>query len=359
MSCSRRPQLTGATCGIAAALTFGVSTPLTKLLVRDVPPLVLASLLYLGAGLGLSVLRVLPALRADRRTSREAPLRGADRGLLAGVIVSGGIVGPLLMLFGLGRVSGVAASLLLNLEAPFSILLAVVLFSEHLGARVAVSACLIVLGAAVLNAAPGSLAVDLFGMLAIAGACLSWALDNNLTQRLSLRDPVAVGRIKGLTAGGSMLVVAVILRQPLPGVPTTAAALLLGAISYGASVVLDVVALRLLGAAREAAFFATAPFAGAVAAVFLLGERWEMSEMCATLVMAAGVILLFREHHAHWHTHEEMEHEHVHIHDAHHEHEHDPGAALHEAHSHHHRHASLTHAHPHVPDAHHRHSHGR
>ncbi len=355
----RGTQLTGAIYGIAAAALFGLSAPLAKILVREATPLALAGLLYLGAGLGLSLTEILPGLRSAPRLRREAPLRAADLGLFGGVLLSGGVVGPLLMLSGLQRLSGVAASLLLNLEAPFTMLLAVAVFAEHLGVRALLAGAAIVLGAVVLNIGPARFEADPVGVLAVAGACLSWGLDNNLTQRLSLRDPVAVARLKGLGAGGAMLAVALLLRLPLPGARTTAAALLLGAISYGLSVGLDVVALRLLGAAREAAFFATAPFAGAVGATVLLGEGWTMAETGAAVLMAIGVGLLVRERHAHRHSHEALGHEHLHVHDEHHRHDHGAGNPGPEPHSHPHRHAPLTHDHSHVSDAHHRHGHAR
>jgi len=297
------------------------------------------------------------ALRGEAPREARPRLR-TDGPLLAGVIVTGGMLGPVLMLEGLARMSAVAASLLLNLEGPFTILLALAVFGEHLGRRgVAAAACTLG-GAALLGLAPGELRGDWVGVACLAGACLSWALDNNLTQRLSLKDPVAVVRLKALGAGGCMLGLALLRSPQLPPGALLAGALALGAASYGLSILLDMYALRLLGAAREAALFATAPFVGALAALPLLGERLRAVDVAAGALMAVGVVLLLRERHGHLHTHAPLEHEHLHVHDAHHQHPHEgsePGPGV--PHSHPHRHVALTHDHPHVSDLHHRHRH--
>lgn len=343
----------GAMYGIAAAMLFGLSAPVSKRLLLDIPPLLLASLLYLGAGFGL----VIAAPFASRRERREAPIRRADVPLLAGIVITGGILGPLLMLLGLQRVSGLAGSLLLNLEAVFTMLVALLFFREYLARRELAAASLIVGGAALLGYAPGELRAQWAGVVWIALACLSWAFDNNWTQRLSIKDPFAIVRIKTLGAGSCSLVLALLLGQRLPRLPVVLAALVLGVVSYGVSILLDAYALRHIGAAREAAFFATAPFMGAMAAVPILGERPRAIDLVALAGMAAGVAVLLRRNHGHAHTHAPIEHEHVHVHDEHHQHEHRVGDPSGEPHSHAHRHAVLTHAHPHVSDIHHRHEH--
>jgi drug/metabolite transporter (DMT)-like permease len=341
---------TGVACGLAAAALFGASTPLAKRLLGDVEPLVLAALLYLGAALGLAVLG--PMTRRIR--AHESPLGAADLWPMLGVTVAGGVVAPLCMLWGLGRVSGVTASLLLNLEAPFTIAVAVLAFREHLGRRTLVAALLVVAGAVAVGSGPGPVRGDPLGVLAIAAACLVWALDNNLSQRLSARDPIAVARMKGLGAGSGMLAIALIAGFDLPPPGVAVAALAVGTVSYGLSLALDVVALRELGAAREAAIFATSPFAGALAAVPLLGEPWTATHLGAAALMASGVALLVGETHGHLHTHDPLGHDHAHVHDEHHRHAHPTPV---ERHAHVHRHEPITHTHPHVPDVHHRHRH--
>jgi len=216
----------------------------------------------------------------------------------------------------------------------------------------------VIAGGAALGLQPGALGGNWAGAACIAGACACWALDNNLTQRLSARDPVSVVQVKAIAAAAGALVLAASFGERLPGPDTVGWALLLGSLSYGASIVLDAHALRLLGAAREAAFFATAPFVGAALSVAVLGERPSWSDAAGAAAMAAGVAVLVRARHGHAHTHEAVEHDHLHVHDAHHQHAHDGDGPVVEPHSHPHAHAPLTHDHPHVSDAHHRHRHG-
>lgn len=299
----------GAVFGLLAAALFGLSAPLAKRLLGEMTPQVLAGLLYLGSGVGLSLWRFF------RPGTSEAPVSRSDAPLLAVVALAGGVIGPLLMLIGLDRVSAVAGSLLLNLEGPFTMAIAVLVFREHLGRfGMAAGAC-ILLGAAALRFQPGAFAADAVGVVCIAGACLAWGVDNNLTQRLSLKDPFAIVRIKSLSAGLFNLTLGLVLGGELPELRIVGLALIVGLFSYGASVVLDAYALRLVGAAREAAYFGTAPFVGAVAAVVLLGERLSSFDLLAMLLMALGVAALLRERHSHAHTHEPITHTHLHVHD--------------------------------------------
>ena len=346
------PIRRGALYGLAAAALFGASAPLAKLLLNDAGPLVLAGLLYLGAGLGLTVAR---PLVGRLRSPAETPLRRADVPLLVGLIVAGGIAGPILMLVGLTRVSGVTGSLLLTLEGPMTTIVALAFFGEHLGRREVAGTALVFLGAAVLGYGPGAIRAEPWGVLAIAAACACWAVDNNLTQRLSLRDPVSVVRWKTLGAGICMSSIAIATGSTFPRGRVLAATLVIGALSYGVSVLLDLYALRLLGAAREAAFFATAPFVGALVAIPLLGERLSLSDSVAAGLMIAGIAVLLRARHAHRHVHDELVHDHLHVHDEHHRHDHD-GPMI-EPHAHPHRHDPIEHEHPHVSDTHHRHRH--
>lgn len=348
----------GVLFGLAAAFLFGISPPFAKLLLPDSGPMLTAGLLYLGAGLGLLLFEITgrPWLQLGLA---EAPVRRTDAGLLAAVILTGGMLGPFLMLWGLERLSGVLTSLLLNLEAPFTVVVAVLVFREHLGRLELGGVVTIVLAAVLLTYRPGTIRGDFFGIIAVLGACLCWAIDNNLSQRLSLRDPLVITRIKTLGAGLGMLGLAAMTGQPWPSPTITLAAFVLGLVSYGMSLVLDMRALRLLGAAREAGLFATAPFIGAVVAVPVLGERWDVQDAIAIVLMIGGVAFLLRAHHAHLHRHEEVEHEHVHLHEEHHNHRHDGEVAPQEPHAHPHRHLPLTHDHPHLSELHHRHDHKR
>ncbi len=345
----------GAFLGLAAACTFGVSAPLATRLVDDSDAQLLAGLLYLGAALALA-----PALLTRRRRA-EAPLRRDDAPTLALVVLSGGVVAPVLLLIGLSRTGGLAGSLLLNLEGPLTVLVAVSVFGEHLTRRSAAAGVLVLAAAALMGLTPGSLRIDPVGVLLIAAACAAWALDNNLTATLVARDPVVIVSTKVAVAGAVNLTIAVARGAAVPVGTALSAALALGAISYGISVLLDAYALRALGAAREAALFATAPFAGALLSIPLLGDRPTPVTTLAMVAMAGGAALLLTDRHGHAHRHAPVTHDHRHRHDDdHHDHGHDQGLAEGETparHTHAHQHEPRRHVHAHASDAHHRHRH--
>jgi len=282
----------GILCGMASAGLFGLSTPLSKRLLPDIRPMMLAGLLYLGAGLGLTILSLV--------TRRTWPtFKRADWWRLAIVAAVGGFLSPLLLMLGLQRVSGLVASLLLNLEAVATMVLAVTFFRDRLAGSEWLGAALIVAGAIVLGYRPGSLAADQWGVLAIASACVGWGLDNNLTQRVSSYDAVAIVQVKALSAGTANVLLALAVRQQFPSKAPLGDALLVGFFCYGISIVLDVYALRFLGAAREAAIFATAPFLGAIAAIVILGERGGLSEVVAGILMLTGIVAFRQRRRAH------------------------------------------------------------
>jgi drug/metabolite transporter (DMT)-like permease len=341
--------LQGWVVGLGAAVLFGLSTPVAKLLLPSTGPFLLAGLLYLGAGVGLSLVAPL------RRAGLESKLQRRDLPTLAGMVLAGGMAGPLLLFLGLARLPGAQASLLLNLEAPLTIGIAVLVFGESLSMREVFGAVVVVLGGAALSAGPGGGSTQSWGSLAVVGACAAWALDNNLSQRLALRDPVAITRVKALVAGAVNVVLALFLGERLPPETALGAMLATGFIGYGMSIVLHLLAVRQVGVARQAAYFATAPFIAALASIPILGERLGTVELGAGALMAAGTVLLLRARHDHRHEHETLEHDHSHVHDGHHAHEHH--GLLGEPHAHPHRHAPLAHDHPHLPDAHHRHRH--
>ena len=343
------PARRGAAAALVAATCFGAAAPVSKELLRHSGIAALSFLLYLGAFVALSL------VSAMRGPSREARFSRGDIPGLAAVAVAGGVVGPLLLLFGLHRTTGMAGSLLLNLEAPLTVLLAVAFFGEHLSARLLVAAGAVFAGAGFLATDPGRSYATAAGALAISGACLAWAIDNNITQRLSLRDPIRLVQVKTGVAAAGLGVISVATDSRFPPLRFAVVALAVGALGYGLSIVLDVYALRLIGAAREAALFATAPFVGALLAIPLLSERLTAGIGVASALMISGVAAFVWERHEHLHVHAPIEHEHVHEHDEHHHHAHDRAPAA--SHSHLHWHEPAEHAHPHASDAHHRHSH--
>jgi drug/metabolite transporter (DMT)-like permease len=338
---------------ILAAVLFGATTPFTKLLVGELRPVLLAGLLYLGSGAGLSILRLL-----RRRTqAKEAPLTCADLPWLVGAVFFGGVVGPVLLMFGLASTPAATASLLLNLEGVFTALLAWFVFHENFDRRIALGMALTVAGGVLLSW-QGASGVSLpLGSLAVAGACLCWGIDNNLTQKVSAGDPVQVAAIKGAVAGSVNLGIAFTLGAPPPHAGALGGALLVGFLGYGLSLVLFVLALRQIGTARTGAYFSLAPFVGAAVALPLLREPVGPLFFAAAVLMGIGVWLHLKERHEHEHHHGRLEHEHRHVHDEHHQHEHPPGIDPREPHTHRHTHEPLTHAHPHYPDIHHRHRH--
>lgn len=342
---------------LLAALLFGASTPFAKALLGTTGPWMLAGLLYLGSGLGLALTLLVRRLGGGRPS--EAPLRRADLPWLGAVVLLGGAAGPALLMLGLARVPAASASLLLNAEGIATMVIAWVVFRENADRRILLGAGAILLGAVLLSWHPGAGAPVSGGALFILAACLAWALDNNLSRRLSAADPMQIAMIKGLAAGSANLLLALAAGEHLPGLTPILEAGVIGFLGYGASLVLFMRGLRALGAARTGAYFSLAPFIGALIAILFFGNALTLPLVLAGLLMGFGLYLHLAERHAHEHTHEEMEHEHAHVHDAHHQHEHGPGDPPGEPHSHKHRHTALTHAHAHYPDIHHRHRHGR
>ena len=345
---------TGIVLALLSAFLFGASTPLAKLLLGVVDPWMMAGLLYLGAGIGLAGTHL--ARRAIGLGAVEAPLRRSDGPWLALVILTGGILGPLLLMVGLSRTDAASASLLLNLEGLATMGIAWLVFRENVDRRLLLGALAILAGAAVLSWQ--GMASFEWGALMIAGACLCWGIDNNLTRKLSSADPVQIAMLKGSVAGVVNLVLALAAGARFPSAGALWAAGGVGFLGYGVSLALFVLGLRHLGAARTDAYFSLAPFIGAVLAVLMLGEPVTAKLLAAGGLMAIGLWLHLAERHDHEHAHEAMEHEHRHVHDEHHRHEHGPDDPPGEPHTHWHRHEPMVHRHPHYPDLHHRHRHG-
>ncbi len=341
---------------LLAALLFGASTPMAKQLVGSLSPLLLAGLLYLGSGLGLTLIRLI----RDRRWARSG-LSRAEWPWLLGAIVFGGMLAPNALMFGLRHTPGADASLLLNLEAVLTALIAWLVFRENADRRIVLGMFAIVAGGLVLawpesaDRVPDPGGVS--GPLAIALACLCWAVDNNMTRKVANSDALFIAGTKGLIAGGVNTVLALGLGERLPDSGNALWAMLAGLTGYGASLVLFVLALRGLGAARSGAYFSTAPFIGAAVSLLLLDEPAPPSFWAAAGLMALGVWLHLTERHEHEHVHEAVEHTHRHVHDEHHPHLHPDGVEGGPAHTHRHRHARLQHQHPHYPDTDHQHAH--
>ena len=337
-----------------AAILFGASTPIAKGLLTGTSPQVLAGMLYLGSGLGLGTLWL---LRHTRRSRAETPLVRADLGWLAGAVTFGGVLAPLALMLGLLRTPASASALLLNLEGVFTAVIAWIVFAENVDGRIALGMAAIVGGGAALSW-QGRLSMGgVGGPLLIVCACAAWAIDNNLSQKVSASDPVQIAAIKGIVAGCVNLAIGLALGGVLPGLPRIASALTLGFFAYGVSLVLYLLAMRSLGTARTGAYFSLAPFVGAAGGLLFWHDHVTPLFFVAAMLMAFGLWLHLTERHEHLHTHEPLTHSHGHVHDEHHRHQHLHGESAEEPHTHVHTHEPLTHRHAHFPDIHHRHEH--
>lgn len=348
----------GAAFAMSSAMLFGASTPLAKLLLGDgIHPQLLAGLFYLGSGLGLAAVLAIRKLAGGHST--EAPMRRADLPRLGAAVLLGGIIAPALLLLGLARTSAAAAALLLNLEGVATMLIAWLALRENVDRRLLLGALAITAGAVLLSTSTTTFATSAstLGPLLVAGACVSWGIDNNVTRGLSGADPVQITMVKGLVAGAVNVALALMSGARLPGPALLLMAALVGFFGYGVSLTLFVRALRFLGAARTSAYFSTAPFIGALLALAVFSETLTTTFIIAGALMAVGVYLHLSESHSHEHAHAVMEHDHSHTHDAHHQHLHDVGVTPGEPHAHRHRHEPLVHHHPHYPDLHHHHNH--
>lgn len=339
----------GVLAALAAALLFGIATPLAKFLLETTSPWMLAGLLYLGSGLGLLIYR--QVIKAP-----SVSLPPEDRFWFVGAILAGGVIAPVLLMLGLSGMSAADVSLMLNAEGVFTTLLAWIVFKENFDRRIALGMAAIVAGALVLSWHGEVRLESAWPSLAVLGACLAWGIDNNLTRKVSLADASWIASVKGLVSGAVNLCLAIMLGSVMPALPSVGGALLLGFFSYGISLALFVVGLRHLGTARTGAYFSVAPFFGALLAL-LMGSPFTPLLLLAGLLMALGVWLHLSEHHAHQHTHEPMTHIHEHIHDKHHLHTHDDKTPMDTSHSHPHVHEPIAHSHSHFPDMHHRHTH--
>lgn len=340
---------------LAAAALFGASTPLAKVLGTEIHPVMLAGLLYLGSGVGLLLVRCI-----RDRGWKASGLSASEWPWLLGAIVFGGMLGPVALMLGLTLTSGATASLMLNLEPVLTALLAWVVFKENADRRIVLGMLAIIAGGVVLSWPSGQTAggsQSWLGPLAVAFACLCWAVDNNLTRRVSASDALYIAGAKGLFAGLVNCAIALSLGARFVPLEVLSPTLLIGFLGYGVSLVLFVLALRGLGAARTGAYFSTAPFLGAAISIGVLGESVSLLFWLAAAFMLLGVWLHLTEQHDHTHQHLPQEHTHRHVHDEHHQHEHADAMAVTEPHSHTHLHPAIRHNHPHFPDIHHRHRH--
>ncbi|MHB8910740.1 MAG: DMT family transporter [Syntrophales bacterium] len=341
---------------LAAAFLFGASAPLSKLLLHDIEPAVMAGLLYLGSGTGVLLFKILRT-SVTGTGDTEAKLAHSDIKWLAAGILSGGVAAPITLLFSLRETPAATASLLLNFECAATTLIAALLFKESISRRAwAAILCITLAGILLSTDFSGSWGLSI-GALGVLMACIFWGMDNNFTRNISAKDPLMIVTVKGLGAGSVSLGLGFLLGNPLPGFAAIAGAMLLGCMSYGASIVLFIHAMRGLGAGRTSALFGTAPVTGIILSIILFQETPNWLFMIALPVMIIGAISLATEEHHHEHRHKEIVHEHRHTHDDGHHDGHLREDHPCTAHSHRHIHDGIQHTHHHLPDIHHRHGH--
>jgi len=345
-------RISAIAAALLAAVLFGATTPFAKQLLAQIPPALLAGLLYLGSGCGLFAIRLI-----RDRGWRAANLKRDEYRWLGGAILSGGVIAPVLLMIGLASIAANTASLLLNLEAVFTALIAWWIFKENAGPRIVLGMAAVVAGGVVLAWPRSMMGSDVAGVLCIAGACVCWAIDNNLTRKVSTGDSLFLAGSKGLVAGIVNTTLAVSMGATIGEWRVVGAAMTIGLFGYGVSLVLFVLALRGLGTARTGAYFSIAPFVGALIAGVAFGETIATVTLLAGALMGIGVVLHLTERHSHAHWHSAMSHDHPHTHDEHHQHPHDFPWDGKEPHVHPHRHEPLRHSHAHYPDIHHRHDH--
>jgi drug/metabolite transporter (DMT)-like permease len=334
-------------CLLAAAL-FGASTPLAKALLGSIGPFTLAGLFYLGGALG-----VLPfAFRGGSPALRRDP---RQRRMLALAVLFGGGIGPVLLLFGLRSAPAASVALWLNTETVATAFIAWAFFHEHLDRRTLLAAGLVLAGGLLLASPEGAAGWRAGALVALA--CVCWGLDNNLTALVSGFTPAQTTLVKGLGAGTVNLAIGLVVEGGLAPAAGVGAALLVGAFSYGFSIMLYISGAQQLGASRSQLLFSTSPFLGVLLAWLVFGERATGAQLAAAALMISGIALMLGARHEHEHAHERMVHTHEHRHDdGHHDHVH-PGLPAWVRHTHEHVHEPVTHTHPHVPDLHHRHGH--
>jgi drug/metabolite transporter (DMT)-like permease len=333
---------------LLAALFFGASAPIAKLLLGDVPPILMAAFLYLGSGTGISLIKLYQRVSKHQK---EAGIKRPDVGWLAGAILSGGILAPIILMVSLKNTPASTASLLLNFEGVGTTLIALFFFRESISRRALAAILAITLASIFLSTNFQSGFSFSFSALGILLACFLWGVDNNFTRNISAKDPLTIVAWKGLVAGSFSLLLGLGLGQGLPALTSILSILLLGFISYGLSTMLFIYSMRGLGAARTSALYGTAPLAGVLLSILIFKDPITLLFGIAAVLMVAGALLLANEEHAHFHIHMPVVHEHIHRHDDE-FHTHSDGK---EHHSHEHEHPRTEHEHGHMPDIHHRH----
>lgn len=275
---------------VLAAVFYAVSSPLSKVLLEDVSPYLMAALLYLGAGIGMTAVRAAsPSKRAEER-----PLTKVDSPYIFGMVVLD-IAAPILLMYGLLNSPASSVSLLNNFEIVATTLIALLVFGERVTPTTWVAIILITISTVILSTAGTGEISFSHGSLAVILACVCWGLENNCTRRLSDSGALRIVVIKGIFSGLGALAIAVFMGMGSPSATEVMGALALGFVSYGMSLFFYITAQASLGAAKVSAYYAMAPFIGAFISLAVLGEVLTQAFVLALVFMAAGAVVLTRE----------------------------------------------------------------
>lgn len=337
--------------GLLAGLLFGVATPFSKIILSQLNSFQLAGLLYLGAALVF-----VPFIVKNRKVEFNGLRRSDKKKHLVGIIIFGGILGPLFLMIGLKTANAMSVSIWLNLELAATAFLGMLFFKDYLD-RYAIIGVLLTLCAGIIISIQESSSGILSGFFIIL-ACISWGFDNHFTAIIDGVSPQTITFIKGLFGGITNLTIGLILSNGQIQLNYIPLALLIGIFSYGISIVLYVTSAQNLGATRSQILFSTAPFWGIFAAYLFIAEPLSLITIISGLFLISGIVFTNFASHKHGHLHKEMHHIHLHDHnDGHHGHVHPDSDIGNGKHSHIHEHKEKKHKHKHYPDMHHRHDH--
>jgi drug/metabolite transporter (DMT)-like permease len=338
---------------ILAAALYGISSPISKLLLSEIPPTLMAALLYLGAGFGMLLLKFLR--NVSRNVQIEAKITKKEWPYILGMI-SLDIAAPICLMLGLSLSNPANVSLLNNFEIVATSFLALLVFKEAVGKRMWLAILLITISSIALTLENMNSLTFSVGSVFVLIACICWGFENNCTRMLSMKDPLQIVAIKGIGSGVGSLLISMVNKQFSTNLAFMVFTLILGFVAYGLSIYFYIKAQRHLGAARTSAYYATAPFIGVLVSWIIFREGITVQFLIALVIMLAGSYFAISEVHYHKHYHEEVTHEHKHNHvDGHHNHIHAPEFTG--EHSHVHTHNAMEHDHTHTPDTHHHHTH--
>lgn len=338
---------------ILAAALFGISAPISKLLLEKIPPMLMAALLYLGAGIGMLIISLIKNTKKNKQ--KEAKIGRKELPFTIGMIVLD-IAAPMFLMIGLTMTTASNASLLNNFEIVVTSLIALFIFKEAIGKRLWIAIFFITISSIILSVADFSSFSFSIGSIFVLLACICWGLENNCTRMMSLKDPMQIVVVKGLGSGLGALIIALLNKEYTSDIGYIFIALILGFFAYGLSIFFYVTAQRELGAARTSAYYAVAPFIGVGLSLLMYNEKITWNFVIAAILMVFGTYYAAVEKHNHKHIHEIIIHEHRHNHsEGHHNHTHEGFTSG--EHSHEHTHEAVEHAHDHTPDMHHAHSH--